>query len=219
MKKELYIYGAGGLGREILCLVQQAQKDAENEWLPAGWIDDGYPVGTIINGLEVKGGVDFLSQLNSGVALVVAVGDPVLRKKLVESALQLCPPIIFPTFIHPSVIFGDKESIKIGAGSLICAGVIMTTDIVIGSHCLLNLAVTIGHDTRIGDYSSIMPSVNVSGEVEIGEAVFVGSGANIINQLQIGDQAKIGAGAVVISHVHQGRTAVGVPARMTKKED
>lgn len=48
----------------------------------------------------------------------------------------------------------------------------------------------------------------------IGDNVFIGTGAKIIGNVKIGDGARIGANAVVVEDVPEGRTAVGVPARL-----
>ena len=105
-------------------------------------------------------------------SIVIAVGEPRLKAKIRGKYNN--PLISFPTLVHPSVIFGDKESIKIGQGSIVCAGCILTTDINIKDFVTLNLQCTVGHDTVIGNYSSFMPSVNISGEVDIKEGVYVG---------------------------------------------
>ena len=56
----------------------------------------------------------------------------------------------FDTLIHPSVI--KSRWVKIGEGSIVTPGVIMTCQIEIGRHVILNLGTQIGHDVRIGDY-------------------------------------------------------------------
>ena len=40
-RKDIIIYGAGGLGREILCLIIKKL----DEWNPIGFVDDGVPAG------------------------------------------------------------------------------------------------------------------------------------------------------------------------------
>jgi len=125
--------------------------------------------------------------------------------------------ILFPVLIHPSAVIGDSKYVSIGEGSIICAGNIVTTNIVIGRHVILNLSCTVGHETQIGDYSSFMPTCNISGEVRIGEATFWGTGSKVINQKTIGNMVIIGAGAVVTSDLPDEVTAVGVPAKVIKE--
>ena len=110
----------------------------------------------------------------------------------------------------------SDDDIKIGEGTIICGGTILTCNIEIGSFVTLNLCCTVGHDTIIKDFASFMPSVNISGEVLIEEKAYVGTGAKIINQLQIGKGTIVGAGAVVSKTLPPNCTAVGIPAKPIK---
>ena len=200
------IYGSGGLGREILAMV-----NALPEWHPIGFIDDNVPAGTVIKDLEVLGDISVLDSMASIPNIVLAVGSPLVKKRLEEQLLKYS--VQFPRLIHPSVILQDVASIDIGAGSVITAGCILTTDICIGKHVLVNLNSTIGHDCTIEDYTSIMCGVNIAGEVNIGRSVFIGSGANILNRASLGESCTVGMGAVVQKDVLQNTTVAGVTAK------
>lgn len=209
MKEPILIYGAGGLGKEVLSLVR-----ALSDFEPIGFIDDGLRKGTVVKGLKVLGGLDFLNSNSPPVNLVLAVGDPSSKSMLIK----LIDPsrVYFPVLIHPSVIMQEEDGVSIAGGSIIAAGCILTTDITIGSHVLINLNTTIGHDVAIEHFSSIMPGVNVAGGVKIGEGALVGSGANILNGIQVGAFSKIGMGSVVIRDVAPDTTVAGVPAKILK---
>lgn len=206
MKEPLLIYGAGGFGREVLSLV-----NALEGFQTFGFLDDGIAKDTVVQGIKVLGGLEVLKSFDRVVNLVLALGDPVAKAFL---ASKLDPSRVrFPILRHPSVIIQDEATVRIGAGCILCAGSVFTTDIQIGDHVLVNLNCTIGHDTKVGHYASIMPGVNVAGGVEIGNAVLIGSGSNILNQVRIGDNGIVGMGSVVIRDVAAGATVVGVPAR------
>jgi sugar O-acyltransferase (sialic acid O-acetyltransferase NeuD family) len=211
MRKPLYIYGAGGFGREVLSMVR-----ALEQWEVKGFLDDGIERGNIVHGIDIIGGMPEVEKLPENSALVFAIGNPLVKKKLFD---QINTTIHFPVLIHPSAIIQDVASVLIGPGSIIAAGTILTTNITIGSHVLLNLNVTVGHDTSIGSYASIMPGVNIAGEVTIGDGVLLGSGSNIMNRVSIGDYAKVGMGAVVLRDVESRATVVGVPARPVKMQE
>lgn len=205
MKKPLYIFGAGGFGREVLSMIK-----AFDGWEAKAFIDDGVSRGTLIKGLKVIGGIDVIRDLPAEAAVILAVGDPTAKQKL---SAAITRPIHFPVLIHPSAVIQDTTSVQIGAGSIIGAGAVLTTDILIGSHVLINLNATIGHDSRVGSCTSIMPGVNIAGEVSIGDAVLLGAGCNIRNRVRIGNHAKVGMGSVVLRDVQDSQTVVGVPAR------
>jgi sugar O-acyltransferase (sialic acid O-acetyltransferase NeuD family) len=207
LKKPLIIFGAGGLGREIKTLV-----DVLPEWETIGFCDDEIPAGQVIMGLPVLGNQQYLLRQGDDLNVIVAMGNPQLKFKVVEH-LSVSSFIKFPSLVHPRAILSDLDTIRIGDGSIISAGCILTTSITIGKHVLLNLNTTVGHDAVVGDYTSVMPGVNLAGNVKIGECVLIGSGANILNKIMIGDRAIIGSGAVVTKSIDAGITAVGVPAR------
>ncbi len=206
MREPLLIYGAGGLGKEVLSLV-----NATDSYEVRGFLDDGISPGTIIKGVKILGGYDELRSFDSPVNLAVAFGSPTSKldvlKKIDRSKVH------FPILRHPSVILQEASAIEIGEGTILCAGSILTTDIRIGSYVLINLNCTIGHGVTIGTASSLMPGVNIAGEVQIGSSVLIGSGVNIINRVKIGNNSIVGMGSVVLRDVEAGVTVAGVPAK------
>ncbi len=211
--KDIAIFGVGGFGREVLTLIKDLNKFG-SEYNFVGFFDDGYEKGEIHNGYPVLGGINELNAWSTDLAIVVAIGSPMIKKKILDKIVN--PLIDYPTLIHPSVLIGDEEYVEIGRGCIICAGNIITTNIIIEDFVILNLYCTVGHDTIIKKYAAFMPSVNISGEVVIGEGVYCGTGAKIINQLEIGENTIIGAGAVVAKSLPAFCTAVGVPAKPIK---
>ena len=151
--------------------------------------------------------------IEENISVAIGVGDPKIKYKIVERLTN--PFLNFPLLIHPSVLLSEDE-ISIGKGTVICAGCILTCNIVIGDFVTLNLFSTVGHDTVIKNFCSFMPSVNISGEVDIAPCVYVGTGAKIINQLSIGEKTIVGSGAVVSKSLPANCTAVGVPAKPIK---
>ncbi len=213
-KRDIAIVGAGGLGKEIAVLINQINAVVP-QWNTIGFFDDGVPVDSVVAGLKVVGGVSELNTYKHELGVVVAVGDPVTKKKLVSAIAN--PKIFYPSLIHPVASIG--ENIKAGAGCIITAGCRLTIDITLKDFVLINLNTTIGHDVTIGSFTSIMPGVHLSGYVTLGEGVLIGTGASVLQHVTIHDHALVGAGAVVNRSVETGKTVAGVPARPIKRND
>lgn len=211
--KDIAIFGVGGFGREVLTLIQDINK-VEPTWNVIGFFDDGYPVGYEVHGLKNLGGVVELNEWKTPLAVTVAIGMPRIKKAILNNINNSL--VEYPTLIHPSVIIGDKDYVKIGKGCIICAYSVITCDVVVGDFVILNLACTLGHDTVVMDNCAFMPTCNISGECVIEEGVYCGTGVKIINQTSIGAGTIVGAGAVVTKPLPAKCTAVGVPAKAVK---
>lgn len=80
------------------------------------------------------------------------------------------------------------------------------------------LGVVINEYTVIGDGCVIYQNVTFAGKDKkrpiLGKNVMVGAGAVILGGVFLGDNAKVGANAVVTSDIPEGKTAVGIPAKI-----
>lgn len=212
--KDIAIVGAGGFGKETLVMINQINA-INPQWQVTGFYDDGVAAGSIVAGLPVLGNLDALKRIDQELAVVVAVGDPKVKRSVVERIQQ--SNLYFPTLIHPVATIG--ENIKAGAGCIVTAGCRLTIDIALGDFVLLNLNTTIGHDVHIDSFTSVMPGVHLSGYVQVGEEVLIGTGASVLQNVTIGNRSVVGAGAVVNKNVEPNRTVAGVPARSIRKHD
>ena len=211
MMKDLVIIGAGGFGREVAWLVE-AINAFDLQWNLLGFIDDDRSKqGVILNGYPVIGTLEELP-VKSELFTVCAVGTTETKKVLVEKATAA--GLRFANLIHPDAKI--SKFVELGFGNIICAGCIITVNILIGNHVIINLDCTVGHDTIINDYVTCAPSVNISGRVVIEEGCDIGTNAAIIQGKKIGRWSIIGAGAVVSRDIPSGCTAVGVPAKPVK---
>lgn len=87
-------------------------------------------------------------------------------------------------------------------------------------------AVVIGETTEIGDDCTIYQGVTLGGTGKdtgkrhptLGNNVLVGAGAKVLGPMRIGSNTKIAAGAVVLSEIPDNCTAVGIPAKVVRRE-
>ncbi len=213
MLKPLVVIGAGGFGREVAWLIRDINQK-EPTWDFVGFIDDCLS-GTTVEGYPIIGSFEVLEKMEPLPYVVCAIGDPVVRKSVVNRCLEA--GLEFATLVHPSVLFSDF--VEIGTGSVIYAGTILTTNIKIGAHSVLSPNCTIGHDSVLGDFSSLMPATNIAGEVRVGEGCYFGINSGTINQVSIGEWTIIGAGAMVVNDIPPRVVAVGVPAKPIKQRE
>lgn len=216
MMEKIAIIGAGGLGREILSLIKQIN-EKERQYTIIGFFDDGIQKGTFVHGYPILGSIQELNEWEEGLSIAFGIGNAQLKENIYRRITS--KKIKYPTLIHPSVIIQDPDSVSISKGSIICAGTIITCDVVLENFVFIDYGCTIGHDAKIKSFCSFMPSVNISGDTNIGECVYIGTGAQIINQIDIEDYVTVGAGSVVIENLPKGVTAVGVPAKVIKYKE
>lgn len=193
--KNIAVIGSGGLGREVLGIIQSINRK-ENSWNFIGFYDDNLS-NDLINGFPILGKIEELNQINEELYVVIAIGNPkikeLIKNKIINSQIK------FPTLIHPSVEIYSEENVVLGKGVVIGANSVLTVNIEISDFVYINTAAVIAHDTKIGKYSMIMPTVSISAGGEIGEKVYIGNGTKIDYAIQIDDNAVIKAGSILTS--------------------
>ena len=218
--QDIAIYGAGGYGNEVACIIIKLnelanRKGEEQPWRIVGYFDDGVPQGTGISHYgNVLGGIDELNAYNRPLALAMAIGNPRTRKKVIDKITN--PNISFPNLIYPDIWYADKSTFNIGFGNIIGGGCTMSCDVRLGNFNVLNGFVNIGHDVIIGDCNSIMPGARISGEVHIGKENTIGANSFILQQLTVGDRVTIGVGAILLTKPKEGCTYLGNPAKLLR---
>ena len=88
------------------------------------------------------------------------------------------------------------------------------------------MGVVIGETTEIGDNCTLYQGVTLGGTGKdvgkrhptLGNNVMVGAGAKVLGPFKIGDNTKIAANAVVLEEIPDNCTAVGIPAKIVRKE-
>lgn len=104
--------------------------------------------------------------------------------------------------IHPAAKIGKRFFIDHGTGVVIGETAIIGDDVTIYQGVTLGGT---GHDTG-------------KRHPTIGNNVLIGAGAKVLGPFTVGDNTNIAAGAVVLNEIPPNSTAVGVPARVVKRD-
>lgn len=192
---ELVLIGAGGFANELKAQMKKNVKCFVEDVFFKKNNDNIYP----------------LSEFDpKKYTVLVAIGDSKLRKSLVE---RLPNETIYTKYISPLAQILD-ENIEFGEGSIVCAGVIITTNCKFGKHTHLNLHTSIGHDCKIGDYFTTAPGARVSGNCNFGDVVYLGTNSSVREQINICGDVVIGLNGGVVKDIDKPGTYVGVPVKI-----
>lgn len=212
-----FIFGASGFAKEVEFYIFETNSNSKIKLDIYAFVvnDSEYQAGNSINGIQIISENQYFSTFHKSKIhnCIIAVGHPALKEKIYNKIN--CETTLFPTVIHPSVIY-DKRSVKVGKGSIICPGNLITTEIEIGDFVHLNINSTVGHECEIGNFSTISPGVQISGNVIISTNVFIGTGAAILEKVEITANSIIGASALVNKTIEEAGTYVGMPVKKIK---
>ncbi len=196
------VFGAGGHGRVVAETVQSSGHHVD------GFIDDGLDPGTMVLGLPVLGGMEWLRGQPPRL-IALAVGDN-RRRELVAGQVEGSGHAV-GTFVHATAWI--SPSARLGVGTVAMARVVVNAEAVVGRGVILNTGCIVEHECRVGDFAHLSPAATLGGGAHVGQRTHVGIGATLLHLARVGDDCVIGGGAVVLKEIGRGITAVGVPAR------
>lgn len=211
--RPLAIVGSGVFARETAAIVA-AINAVQPTWDLVGFLDDDERAqGDMRSGHRVLGTTAWLAQ-HDEVAAVICAGAPVRngRRSEVIQRLRLADDRL-ATIVHPSA---EIRGCRIGAGSVIGAGAILTTDVRVGRHVAILPTAVLSCATAIGERSVIGAGVRLLAGVSIGDDVYVGAGCTIRQQMSIGDGSVISMGSVVVRSVPPHQIWSGHPAQFLR---
>lgn len=209
--KQITIYGAGGFGREVACLLNKINEENPT-WELVGFFDDGIEIGKEVSHFgKVLGGINELNAWPTELSVAFTIGNPKTVEMLVSKVTN--PKIQFPNIIAPTVYFADPETFKIGKGNIIQKHCSFSCDVTIGDFNVMDGADVFGHDDVVGSFNVFMPAMRISGEVTIGDGNFFGVGSIILQQIKVGNNIRLGAASVLMRKPKDGHLYMGNPAK------
>lgn len=211
--KNIAIYGAGGFGREIACLINQIN-EIKPVWNVIGFFDDGIKEGSTNRYGRVLGDMKRLNEWKEPISVVFAIATP---SHLENLTLKIFNPLVeFPNIIGPNVNIFDKNAFSIGKGNVMFFGCRMSSEVNIGNFNLFNGAVSLGHDVKMGSFNVLQPSTRISGDCQIGDKNFFGVQSIVLQGIKIGNNTRVGTLSVIMRNTADDVLYFGNPAKKVK---
>lgn len=207
---KIYIFGGGGTAKDVYFAAKE--KDYQ-PILVVPRLDEGRWADSVITDEDFK---KIASDSDEDLNVVIAVSDPVIRKKIVGKLLDL-PNVRFPNFFFTDPVYRSRFS-EMGVGNIIFPGVAISGYVKIGNWCILSSNVWLPHDVVVEDFATIEIHAVLGGGVKIEESATVGSGAVILPNVRIGKYSTVGLGSVVLKDVLDNTTVIGNPARVVYRK-
>jgi sugar O-acyltransferase (sialic acid O-acetyltransferase NeuD family) len=209
----MVIIGAKGFAKEVLEIYHQLGRDKQIYFYDDSTTDLPKLLFDKFKIIRTLKEVESIFQFEDN-RFSIGIGNPKLRYTL-GSKFKSVGGLLF-TVVSPHARIGHFGN-RIGDGTIIMTGTVITNDITICEGALINLNCTIGHDSYIGKYVELSPGVHVSGQCKIGDFCSIGTGAVIIPKVELGENVTIGAGSVVTKNIESNTVAVGIPARPIRR--
>lgn len=202
-KKRLLIIGASGHGKVVADIALKM-----NKWKSIAFLDDDESIKTCM-GLEVIGKSADAFTYKKDSDFFVAIGNNATREKVQEKLTTEGASVV--SLVHPSAVIGSE--VEIDDGTVVMAGVAISSSSTIGRGCIINTSSSLDHDNVIEDYVHISPGARLAGTVKVGKGTWIGIGSVVSNNVNICSGCKLGAGAVVVKDITEPGTYVGLPVR------
>jgi sugar O-acyltransferase (sialic acid O-acetyltransferase NeuD family) len=202
--KRLAILGASGHGKVV------AEAAELSGWSEVVFFDDAWPECSVNSVWPVVGKTShLLACLDQFEGVVVAIGDNAIR---LEKLIMLRDHgAILSSIVHPQAVVSRYANI--GAGSVVCAGVVVSVDASVGLGAILNTGCSVDHDCLLADAVHVSPGARLAGGVNVDRCAWIGMGSVVRQLLTVGAGAIVGSGAVVVKDVLVNTVVKGVPAK------
>lgn len=207
----LYIIGAGGLGRGLAeSLIEEKKRGVCCIDYETIFFVDDIKVHSNVNNIYVKYNTTEFNNIEEECLVLNAIGTPLERENIQKKLLKKAN-FIFPNYIDSDV--RTYPSIIMGQGNIITRGVIFSSNIVIGDFNLLHFGCTIGHDVKIGNFNCVYPQCAISGYTIISHSNIFGANTVTLPKVSIRNKNVVGANSFINKNILSNRKLVGSPIR------
>lgn len=195
--------------------VAQQSNAVRPKWSAFYFIDDVLETGLTINGVEVVSINHALkAEQEMESHFIIAHGLPSVRQELFTKFKEFGFDRKLVSIVSERASIAD--SAKIGKGSIIFAGALLSVDVVVEENVVINANSILGHDVRVNKHSVISSMVNIGGNSVVEESCFLGMGSSIKERIVLHAKSTVGMGSVVFKTVPNNSLVLGNPARVIK---
>jgi sugar O-acyltransferase (sialic acid O-acetyltransferase NeuD family) len=157
--KKLLIIGAGGHAKVVADAVL-----SKNEFEIIGFADDNIKLGALVFGnYSIVSTLENISALSFD-EFIVAIGNNEIRKEIFNSLSVKYKPAII---IHQNSIVSKYS--KIGFGTVVLAGAVVSFGVEIGENCIINASSLIDHESIIATNCHIAQGVIIGSNCTVKE--------------------------------------------------
>lgn len=209
-KKDIFIYGAGPSGIELIELIKIINLQTKKSWNVKGFIEkDKKLIGKKIKNIRV---IDQSKiKKDKEIYAICSITNPIIKEKLFSDLKKKFKPT---NLIHPNIYIPDD--LKIGIGNIIFSNVHLSYNVQISDNCYIGFGCDVGHDAIIERNCSIMPGTIINGNSKLMKNCFVGSGSLISVNVKIGKNCRIGSGTNIFKNILSNNSVYEIP-RLIKK--
>ncbi|KLU64358.1 UDP-N-acetylbacillosamine N-acetyltransferase [Desulfosporosinus acididurans] len=210
--KKLFIYCAGGVGREV-CDIAERINTQSPKWEEICFIDDTINADSFY-GKKLFSYNNFQKIFSPESAIIViANGEPASREtlssKVISDGYRLASVIDYSAVISPSA--------RLGKGIIIYPFVCVSSNVQINNNTLIYNHSTVAHNSVIGNNTVLSIGATIAGNCSVSDNCFIGAGAVIRENVQIGSWSIIAMGSVVSHSLPPNGIYMGNPAKMKKE--
>ena len=207
--KKIVLFGTGGMGKEMILLVNSINEKKHVFDLLGFVVDeDYYQPGQIINGVKVLGTTQWLLERKDSVSCVLCIGDA--RERLIVFDRLSALGVNFATLIAPDVYIDN--TVEVGEGCIVTFRCMISVNTTLEDGVFLNSDVTIGHDCLIRKCATVYPRGQISGGCIIDEGAQISSCSFLAKNAKIGKNAIVAPLSAVYGKVKAGTYVMGNPA-------
>ena len=194
--RDLFIFGAGGFGREAIWTVERINSLSQQPaWNILGYADDDpkWTKGDNFEGYPILGTVETASKDHPGASVFIAIGNNVKRADMYRRLRGHD----FPALIDPKAQISPTTEFK--HGSFIGAGAVIQVGTDLGKFVLVGSNAVICHDAMLGDFVNVGPGTVIAGGVKVGASCSFFANASTMPWITLGENVTVSCGTGVKS--------------------